>query len=88
MIFSNNPEKFSLFGGGCNENDRILDLYGGLSVAVACRWLSRVGRVVASSASCALVPCSCVTYAEIVLVEKPHAVGRRVLPLFQVFSRV
>ena len=32
MIFSNNPEKLSLFGGGCNENDRILDLYGGLSV--------------------------------------------------------
>ena len=30
MIFSNNPEKLSLFGGGCNENDRILDLYGGL----------------------------------------------------------
>ena len=32
MTFSNNPEKLSLFGGGCNENDRILDLYGGLSV--------------------------------------------------------
>ena len=31
MTFSNNPEKLSLFGGGCNENDRILDLYGGLS---------------------------------------------------------
>ena len=30
MTFSNNPEKLSLFGGGCNENDRILDLYGGL----------------------------------------------------------
>ena len=30
MVFSNNPEKLSLFGGGCNENDRILDLYGGL----------------------------------------------------------
>ena len=28
MTFSNNPEKLSLFGGGCNENDRILDLYG------------------------------------------------------------
>ena len=28
--FSNNPEKLSLFGGGCNENDRVLDLYGGL----------------------------------------------------------
>ena len=32
MTFSNNPEKLSLFGGGCNENDRILDLYGGLLV--------------------------------------------------------
>ena len=32
MTFSNNPEKLSLFGGGCNENDRILDLYGGLIV--------------------------------------------------------
>ena len=34
MIFSNNPEKLSLFGGGCNENDRILDLYGGLIVVL------------------------------------------------------
>ena len=35
MTFSNNPEKLSLFGGGCNENDRILDLYGGLDVVLA-----------------------------------------------------
>ena len=34
MAFSNNPEKLSLFGGGCNENDRILDLYGGLDSEV------------------------------------------------------
>ena len=35
MTFSNNPEKLSLFGRGCNENDRILDLYGGLHVSPA-----------------------------------------------------
>ena len=41
MTFSNNPEKLSLFGGGCNENDRILDLYGGLLQQIQAK---RAGR--------------------------------------------
>ena len=44
MTFSNNPEKLSLFGGGCNENDRILDLYGGLEEAQ-----TRLGIVTSST---------------------------------------
>ena len=42
MTFSNNPEKLSLFGGGCNENDRILDLYGGLYMES--HWVGLVTR--------------------------------------------